>query len=467
MTMRPPPSQELSTVAGGPATSRQAPLALPTTSPPNASGAWHPLLDEVLAGRARDAIEAIGRHLGEPAAPDSPGALDPSLFTGAAGVAVCLGHLARWQDADEAAASREFARAVSAAAETPQSPCFCEGLAGVGWAAMHLHALVPGLGAEAINDEIDGALLDSVGDAPWADNYELLYGLVGIGAYALERLPRPSAVACLEQVIDRLERLAERAAEEITWRVNPEFLDAETRDAYPLGCYDLGLAHGVPGATAFLGRVCEAGVAGAKARRLLEGAGRWLLGRQPGDGQGFSRYLDAGDGRPGKHRRLAWCSGDLSVAAALLVAGRCARLPAWEREALAIARRAAQLPPEQSGVRDAGLCHGAAGVGHLFNRMYQATGDPTLGEAARFWFRRTLDMRQQGRGVGGYQALRPDREGNDTWVDDRGFLMGSAGIALALLAAVAPEEPAWDRVLLISAPCTGGSTRPQALQGGP
>src|SRR5262249_43798455 len=244
-----------------------------------------------------------------------------------------------------------------------------------------------------INDEIDDALLESVGEPPWTDNYELLYGLVGIGTYALERLPRPPAVACLELVIDRLVGLAERSAEGITWRVNLEMLNAETRADYPRGCYDLGLAHGVPGVLAFLGRACEAGVAGAKAPRLREGAGRWLRGRQPGDGQGFSRYLDAGDGRPGESRRLAWCSGDLSVAAALLVAGRCARLPAWEREALAVARRAAQRPPEQSGVRDASLCHGAAGVGHLFNRMYQATGAPPLAEAAPLWFRRTLRMR--------------------------------------------------------------------------
>jgi len=170
--------------------------------------------------------------------------------------------------------------------------------------------------------------------------------------------------------------------------------------------------------------------------------------------------VDAGDGQPGVRRRLAWCWGDLSVAAALLVAGRCADLPAWEHEALTIARRAAQRPPEQSGVCDAGLCHGAAGIGHLFNRMYQATGDPALGEAARFWFRRTLDMRQPGRGVGGYQAFHPDRPGDEIWVDDRGFLTGGAGIALALLAAVTPDEPAWDRILLVSAPhrrlCSSG-----------
>jgi hypothetical protein len=454
--MTPPPSSGPSTAAGAPAPSRQATPPLPAGALLDANGTWQSLLDGDLAARAQEAIDAIGRHLSASPAPNPSGAADASLFTGAAGVALGLGHLARWRGTNEEVAARELARAVRAAVGTPQEPSLCGGLAGVGWAATQLPALVPCLDAEEIGDEIDGALLECVGESPWADNYELLYGLVGIGVYALERRPRPLAVACLERVVDRLEELAEPHPDGITWRVNPAILHAETRADYPRGCYDLGLAHGVPGVVAFLGRACEAGVAGPKVRRLLEGAGCWLLGRQPADGRGYSRYLDAGSGRPDDNRRLAWCSGDLSVAAALLVAGRCAGLPDWESEGLAIARRAARRPPEESGVRDAGLCHGAAGVGHLFNRMYQATGDPALGEAARSWFRRTLEMRQPGRGIGGYQAFRPDLGPYSAWIDDPGLLNGAAGIALALLAAIAPVEPAWDRALLLSAPPWAG-----------
>jgi hypothetical protein len=126
--------------------------------------------------------------------------------------------------------------------------------------------------------------------------------------------------------------------------------------------------------------------------------------------------------------------------------------PAWEREALAIARRAAARPAEQSGVADAGLCHGAAGLGHLFNRMFQATGDACLAEAARFWFEQTLQMRRPGRGVGGYEARHLDGDRKVTWKADPGLLMGAAGIALALLAATTSVEPEWDRVLLVAIP---------------
>jgi hypothetical protein len=156
-----------------------------------------------------------------------------------------------------------------------------------------------------------------------------------------------------------------------------------------------------------------------------------------------------GPGIPRAQARVAWCYGDLGVATALLSAARCVGEPAWEREALAVARRAAERPIDQAGVQDAGLCHGAAGLGHLFNRLYQATGDSLLAEAARSWFGKALDMRHPERGIAGYASWWAGPDGNMTWMDDPGLLMGAAGVALALLAATTTIEPAWDRLLLV------------------
>jgi hypothetical protein len=101
-------------------------------------------------------------------------------------------------------------------------------------------------------------------------------------------------------------------------------------------------------------------------------------------------------------------------------------------------------------VRDAGLCHGAAGLGHLFNRLYQATGHPELLVVARSWLERALAMRSLDRGVGGFVAWGPDAQGELDWRNDPSLLNGAAGVALALLAATTPIEPAWDRFLLLS-----------------
>ena len=101
-------------------------------------------------------------------------------------------------------------------------------------------------------------------------------------------------------------------------------------------------------------------------------------------------------------------------------------------------------------IRDAGLCHGAAGLAHLFNRMFQTTGDERLAEAARFWFQWTLSFRQPGEGIAGFRSWKMDPGGETSWQTDSGLLEGAPGIGLALLAAVSPVEPAWDRVFLVS-----------------
>ena len=117
-----------------------------------------------------------------------------------------------------------------------------------------------------------------------------------------------------------------------------------------------------------------------------------------------------------------------------------------------IGRRAAARPAEQSDVVDGGLCYGAAGVGHLFNRLFQATGERRFSAAARFWFERTLAMRHPNKGIAGFVAYqpRPNRPNEPRWIAAPGILQGAAGIALALLAATTPLEPEWDRMLLLS-----------------
>jgi hypothetical protein len=53
-------------------------------------------------------------------------------------------------------------------------------------------------------------------------------------------------------------------------------------------------------------------------------------------------------------------------------------------------------------------------------------------------------------GVAGYSAYLPLEDGAPQWQADPGILTGAAGIALALLAATTPIEPAWDRMMLVS-----------------
>jgi lantibiotic modifying enzyme len=414
---------------------------------------WQPLVQGVWKEQVLEVVEAIADRLTALCALDDNTADGVSLAGGHAGLAILFGYLAQARPGQghEATAQRLLEKAISAAAQVPLRASLYEGLAGVAWSAEHLRAKLPQIAAEEINEEVDEILRELLQTPRWTEDYDLIGGLVGLGVYALERLPKPGAVACLEQVIDHLATTSERVPEGITWWTNPVWLPSETRQKNPRGYYNLGLAHGVPGIIALLGAACAAGVSTATARPLLDEAVSWLLAQQESAGAGFGHWVEPGGPLPGP-TRLAWCYGDPGVAAALLLAGRCVAEPKWEREAMTIALRAAARPVDQAGVRDAGLCHGAAGLGQLFNRLFQATREPRLAEAACFWFRRTLELRHPRRGIAGYASYMPMNTGEERWVDDPGILTGAAGIALALLAAATPVVPAWDRMLLVSIP---------------
>src|SRR5262249_54171204 len=300
---------------------------------------WQAVLEGRLKDRAQECVAAILDDLAR-LEPESMG--DYSMAGGTAGLALLHGYLARTeQERDHAGiAVRCLNHATAAVAERAVEASLYSGLTGVGWTLAHLQGQLPGLDGEADLAAIDDLLLDHLGPSSWTGDYDLINGLVGFGVYALERMPRHSAAAGLERVIQKLAESAERRSEGFTWWTNPAWLPQETREKFPRGYYNLGVAHGVPGVIALLGQACAAGVARAEARRLLDGAVTWLLTQQgPG---GFPHWVEpqvaAGPAR------LAWCYGDPGVAAALLFAARLVTEPDWERAAVVIARQAAQRP---------------------------------------------------------------------------------------------------------------------------
>ncbi len=91
----------------------------------------------------------------------------------------------------------------------------------------------------------------------------------------------------------------------------------------------------------------------------------------------------------------------------------------------------------------------------MYHRMANLTGDDNLRALARDWMVRGLDMRRPGEGIDGYATCATDRRADDPdrpeyrWEVDPGFLTGAGGVALALASALTPEEPVWDRPLLL------------------
>jgi len=237
----------------------------------------------------------------------------------------------------------------------------------------------------------------------------------------------------------------------MTWQTPAEDMPNELRERILGPHYKLGTAHGVAGVVGALGLICQV-VEHAAARALLDRAVAWLLAQRCTDEAERPRFpWRVGGGERPILPRQAWCIGDIGVAAALLLAARACEREDWEEIAVGVARAVARTSRADQ-VDDPGLCHGAAGIGHIFNRMHQATGDQELAEAARYWFDLALGMRQPGRGIAGFFARTAEPGSTPEVAPPSGFLDGAAGVALALLAATGEGEPEWDRALLTSIP---------------
>jgi lantibiotic biosynthesis protein len=397
---------------------------------------WEPVLHGDLAGRAIETAVAIGEAL------RSLPVTESSLARGAAGRALFAAYLAR--AVPGAGFERDARDLIAAAGDLLRPgraiPTLYHGITGVGWVMEHTRDLLPRQPGDPVG-AIDDALLEHLASpAPCYGHYGLLEGLVGVGLYALERLPRPAAWDLVRAVVINL---AAAAQPDGAWLNPPSQSGHRAPSSVRGGSFSLGVASGVAGAIALLARCAAAGIETRLSRAAAERAWSWLHRHR--------RVLATGTpavaalGLENDPARLAWCCGDPGTAAARALAARC--LGADDGTAVDDALRAACRLPAASGVIDAGLCHGAAGNAILFARLHNTSSHPVLRDAARVWFARTLAMRRPGTGVGGYIAWSFDAG----WVADPSFLTGAAGVGLALLAGATPVEPRWDRLLLASA----------------
>lgn len=289
-----------------------------------------------------------------------------------------------------------------------------------------------------------------------SEAYDLISGLAGIAVPVLQRISggkaSPSSEPLARGILEQLERLARPMPTGVAWYTPPALLPAWQREIAPDGYINLGLAHGIPGVVAILARYIAAGVEVERARSLLEGAVTYLRSAAaPNAGNRYPAWLTTQhDEQPQDQReptaRVAWCYGDLGVAVAVMSAAIATGRDDWRSFAFALAHGMAARSFESSQVIDTGLCHGAAGVAHLFNRLFQATGDADLAQAADTWYARTLAMRRTDE-IAGFPRGRLI---NRTRIWDAGadLLTGVSGIGLALHAAISPVEPAWDQLML-------------------
>jgi hypothetical protein len=378
----------------------------------------------------------------------------PSLAAGLPGQALFLAYHGLWAGSRQTLleANNLLLGCAQRLSEAPLSLALFHGLLGTLWTIEHFQrrGLAIAKGLRDVRWDTDQILVRNLASSEKVVCYDLTTGIVGLGVYALERQrgPRPSRL--LSAVIEKLVCSAERRNPGQAWFTPPELLSQDEKALCPVGYYNLGMAHGVTGVVSFLCRVLEETNPGGAAQPILESAVEWLLSRRLNSGLGLK--MPCWENPTGRIRmaRLGWCYGDAVAGLAVMRAGQCTQRSDWVSEGTSMALDSGAVRDHRALVADPFICHGSAGLAHVYRRLFQRTGHPAFHEASLFWLQKTL-------GFFGYSTERartePARD-EQSELESPGLLMGLAGVGLAALGFLSDTKYPWDRFLLTDGPAS-------------
>ncbi len=287
------------------------------------------------------------------------------------------------------------------------------------------------------------------GDHPALAEFDLIYGLTGLGAYLLQRDPHGDPMRGVLSYLVRLtEPLHHDGEGQPGWwtdlapsgRMSPE---------YPGGHGNFGMAHGIGGPLALLSLAMRRGVVVDGHADAIGRICAWLDGwRQDHDsGPWWPEWITPDEVH---HQRLdqpgplrpSWCYGTPGLVRAQQLAGQATGDATRRRTAEEALLGCLSDPNQLAQNTDKTLCHGSAG---LFQTVWRVAADahtPDLAAHLPRLLGSLIDHAETPASPGPRRALG----------EQHGLLEGDAGLALALhtAGADAPPTSGWDACLLIS-----------------
>lgn len=376
--------------------------------------------------------------------------VQPCLFNGKTGEALFFMYYSRYTDNEVYydLALERIEESLESIDKGYYSHTYANGLAGVFWALNHF------IEQDFINDSVresmspfDQYLGDKMLEYIAKGEFDFLHGALGVALYFLKRRKcNPGLDSYLEQLVEGLHNCSiEIDINTIKWHSSFSNEDGEPEP-------NICLSHGMSSIAIMLAKFIKANIAVKCAAPLLHRTVNYILSQEIDSTQYISCFPTTSLERHPQQltSRIAWCYGDLGVGMALYQAGQAANVNRWYEKGMEVLKYSCSRQDLHiNKVHDAGLCHGTAGIAHIYNRLYIDTALPIFKRAALYWYHKTLSFGKDQNGVAGFKPYFPD-----VIVDakdfQRGFLMGISGIGLSLLHSVSDIPPAWDECLLLS-----------------
>ena len=368
---------------------------------------------------------------------------DNGLLAGKAGLAIYWHYIYKFYNSEEYQdlTLAFLEQSLDSINTAKQSSPFCSGLSGKLFALCHLTEI----GAlqynfdQDIAEDIDEFILEESLTHIKNGNYDYFHGGAGAILYFLER-KQSTFTEKVEEILLALKQSATPFESGIAW---PDPTYSKNGQIF-----NLSMSHGQSSLIALMALVIKKNPRSV-AQELLPSAINWLLSTKKADGTSFyPSFWPKAANAPAS--RLAWCYGDLGIASALLLAAQITGNSQWYQEAISLSLHTSKRrDPASNSVMDCPLCHGAAGVAHVFNRLYQSTGIEDFKSASLYWYTYVLDFFEKN----GHLCAWKNAKGSNeifSWHQETAILDGYSGIGLSLISAISSQEPKWDRMLLLS-----------------
>lgn len=277
-----------------------------------------------------------------------------------------------------------------------------------------------------------------------ATYYETIQGISGVGIYYLQMLPQEPFLKDLEEMIRLCILLTKplliEGKELPGWYLPNEhqFIERDKQD-YPMGNFNLGLSHGLPGIVAFMSIALLHGIKIEGQLEAIEYATNWIKRKRKT--RNLAYYWDGripyeeeilGENRGGIHLMDAWCYGTPGVARTLYLAGQALRDEELKKFALNSYRGIFKRQRQEWRLPGPTFCHGIAGLLTITLRMAQDTQDQELIKHTETLKNFLLDYYHPEYPLG-FRDFEPTLHGRYVEVDKAGLLEGVAGVLLSLL----------------------------------
>lgn len=320
---------------------------------------------------------------------------------------------------------------------------YCNGYAGVCWFIRFLNKknIIQCPDIDDTLSEIDRLIFQHMLADIKKNNYDLFHGSLGMAYYfaTSESGIGEDAVNLFLKALNDNKILAPDSSAK--W-LSEVYVNYENQGLV----YNMSLSHGMAGIAAFLVKLLKQRD-NKIALELLRGTVLFYKNNMnpPDYRSTFPKWIIP-DEKDYQESPLGWCYGDPGMAQVLYNAGLLLNDVELVKIALeALIKSASRRDVKTEHIVEPCFCHGSSSLCHIFNRLYQNTGQSVFKDAAIFWLKDTL--------VKG-KNLKSDYAGYLFYDNEKtnysSLLSGLSGVGLSLLASVDPITPEWDECVFLS-----------------